>query len=412
MDKRKVVVTGMGVVSPLGCSLQSFWDGLIAGRSGVGPITRFDVSAYAVKIAAELKDFRPDDYIDRKEARRMDPFVQYAMAASIMAMKDSGLNLDQVDKDRMGVIIGSGIGGLHTFEEQYRIILEKGPGRVSPFFIPMMITDMASGMVSIQFGAKGPNYAAVSACASAAHSIGVAYRAIQNGEADVMITGGSENPIGPSGLAGFCSLKALSSRDVPPEKASCPFDKMRDGFVMGEGSGIVILESLEHAKARNARIYCEMAGYGFSGDAYHMTAPAPDGEGPARAMKAALVDSGIGIGEVDYINAHGTSTEFNDKYETMAIKTVFGERAQSIKISSTKSMTGHLLGAAAAVEFVASALAIQNSKIPPTINYENPDPECDLDYTPNKAVEMPVRVALSNSLGFGGHNAALVLRRL
>lgn len=407
-----MVVTGMGVVSPLGCSLQSFWDGLMAGQSGVGLITRFDVSAYPVKIAAQVKDFKPEEHLDRKEARRMDPFVQYAMVASILAMKDSGLNLEQVDRDRMGVIIGSGIGGLQTFEEQFRIIMEKGPGRVSPFFIPMMITDMASGMVSIQFGAKGPNFAAVSACASGAHSIGAAYRAIQNGEADIMITGGSENPIGPSGLAGFCSLKALSSRDVLPEKACCPFDKKRDGFVMGEGAGIVVLESLEHAKARNARIYCEMAGYGFSGDASHMTAPAPGGEGAARAIRAALKDSNASPDEVDYINAHGTSTELNDKFESMAIKTVFGDRAKQIKVSSTKSMTGHLLGAAAGIEFVISALAIQNGKVPPTINYEDPDPECDLDYTPNKAVAMPVRYVLSNSFGFGGHNAALALRRL
>ncbi len=412
MDKRKVVVTGMGVVSPLGCSLDSFWNGLCTGQSGVGAITCFDVSAYPVKIGAEVRDFKPEDFLDRKELRRMDPFVQYAMVASILAMKDSGLNLDATDKDRMGVIIGSGIGGLHTLEEQHRILLEKGPGRVSPFFIPMMITDMASGMVSIHFRAKGPNYACVSACASAAHSMGIAFRAIQNGEADLMITGGAEAPILPSGLAGFCSAKALSTRPVPPEKACCPFDAQRDGFIMGEGAGIVLLESLEHAKARNARIYCEMAGYGFSGDAYHMTAPAPEGDGPARAMKAALLDCEAAPQDVDYINAHGTSTELNDKLETMAVKKVFGEWAAKVKISSTKSMTGHLLGAAAAIELVATALAIRDSKIPPTINYENPDPDCDLDYTPNKAVDMPVRLALSNSLGFGGHNASLALRRI
>ena len=410
MNKR-VVVTGMGVVSPIGSTLEQFKNNLFSGQSGVEKITAFDVSAYSSKIAGTVKDFKTEDFIDRKESRRMDPFVQYAVGASVMAVADSGLDFSKEDMNRVGVIVGSGIGGLKTFEEQYKVLLERGPGRVSPFFIPMMIADMAAGMVSIRLGAKGPNFACVSACASAAHSIGDAYRTIKLGEAEIMVAGGAEASVTPTGLAGFCSAKALSTRDVSPEKASCPFDKKRDGFVMGEGSGVIIMETLEHAKARNAKIYCEMAGYGFSADASHITAPAPGGEGGARAIEMALSSSQISPDEVTYINAHGTSTGLNDKFETMAIKSVFKEKAKEIKISSTKSMTGHLLGAAAAIEAVAMALAIYNSKIPPTINYEDPDPECDLDYTPEKTVDMPVKVALSNSFGFGGHNACLAFKQ-
>ncbi len=410
MDNNRVVVTGMGVVSPVGSTLDSFWDSLINGKSGVTKITSFDTSNYPAKIAGIVKDYNKEDFIDRKEAGRMDPFVQYAMGASVMASTHSKLDFDKVDANQVGVIIGSGVGGLITFEDQYKKLLDRGPKRVSPFFIPMMISDMASGQVSIRLGAKGPNYACVSACASAAHSIADAYRTIKAGESQVVFAGGAEAAICPSGIAGFCSAKALSTRDVPPEEASCPFDKRRDGFIMGEGAGMIVLESLEHAKQRGATIYAEMSGYGLSADASHITAPAPGGEGAVRAIKAALKLGNVPLDEVDYINAHGTSTSLNDKFESMAINTVFGEKANDINISSTKSMTGHLLGAAAAIEAVATVLAIYNSKIPPTINYKEPDPDCTLNYTPNKSVDRKIRYALSNSFGFGGHNASLLFK--
>lgn len=409
--KRRVVITGMGAITPLGTGLSAFWEGLIAGRSGVSRITRFDPSQFSTQIAGEVRDFDPTAYIDRKDARRMDRFTQFAVAGARMAVEDAGLDDDAVDWERVGVLIGSGIGGIQTLEEQCRILWEKGPERVSPFFVPMMIPDMASGQVSIALGAKGHNACTVTACASGTNAIGDAFRVIQRGAADIMITGGTEAAVSPLSIAGFCSAKALSRRNDAPEAASRPFDKDRDGFVMGEGAGILVLEALDHALKRGARIYAEVVGYGCTGDAYHITAPAPEGEGARRAMEAALQDAGIPPEAVGYINAHGTSTEYNDKYETLAIKRVFGEAAYSIPISSTKSMTGHLLGAAGGVEAIAVALTLANGVIPPTINYETPDPECDLDYVPNKARVQQVDVALSNSFGFGGHNAVLVFRR-
>lgn len=409
--KNRVVVTGYGVVSPVGNDVDTFWESLITGKSGVGLITAFDTTEYPVKIAAEVKNFNPADYMDRKEIKRTDRFVQFAIAASRMAIERAGLEINDENRNRVGVYIGSGIGGLTTLEEQHRILLEKGPRRVSPFFIPMMIANMASGQVSIVLGAKGPNSTAVTACASATHSIGEAFHAIQLGKADVMITGGTEATILPLAVAGFCNAKALSTRNDEPEKACRPFDKDRDGFVMGEGCGIIILESLEHAKKRGAKIYAEMIGFGMSGDAYHLTQPAPEGEGAARAMACALADAGIKPEDVSYINAHGTSTEYNDKYETMAIKQVFGEHAYKVAVSSTKSMTGHLLGAAGGIEAVACVKAIEEQIIPPTINYETPDPECDLDYVPNQARKAEVKVAMSNSLGFGGHNATIIFKK-
>ena len=409
--KRRVVITGMGAITPLGTGLSVFWEGLIAGRSGVSRITRFDPSQFSTQIAGEVRDFDPTAYIDRKDARRMDRFTQFAVAGARMAVEDAGLEGDAVDWERVGVLIGSGIGGIQTLEEQCRILWEKGPERVSPFFVPMMIPDMASGQVSIALGAKGHNACTVTACASGTNAIGDAFRVIQRGAADIMITGGTEAAVSPLSIAGFCSAKALSRRNDAPEAASRPFDKDRDGFVMGEGAGILVLEALDHALKRGARIYAEVVGYGCTGDAYHITAPAPEGEGARRAMEAALQDAGIPPEAVGYINAHGTSTEYNDKYETLAIKRVFGEAAYSIPISSTKSMTGHLLGAAGGVEAIAVALTLANGVIPPTINYETPDPECDLDYVPNKARVQQVDVALSNSFGFGGHNAVLVFRR-
>lgn len=409
MSKR-VVVTGMGVVSPLGSDLGTFWDNLSSGRSGIETITSMDMTPYPAKIGGPVKGYKLEDFVDRKETRRMDQYVQFAMGASVMAMADAGLEAGKnIAPENVGVILGSGVGGLKTYEQQFEIALKRGPQRISPLFIPMMISDMASGMVSMRLKAKGPNFACVSACASAAHSLGISFRAIQHGEAEAMVTGGAEAALCMSGFGGFSSARALSTRDCPPEKASCPFDKKRDGFVMGEGAGTIILESLDHAKARGAKIYCEVMGYGFTGDAHHITEPALDG--PTRSMNIALNMAGKKPEDVDYINAHGTSTQKNDSNETQAIKEVLGEHARKVKISSSKSMTGHLLGAAAAIEFVATALAITNSRIPPTINYEDPDPECDLDYTPNQAVDMPVNFALSNSFGFGGHNATLALQR-
>ncbi|GAA5346174.1 3-oxoacyl-[acyl-carrier-protein] synthase II [Planifilum fimeticola] len=407
---RRVVITGVGVISPIGNDRSTFWNNLTAGKSGVGPITQFDPSDFPVRIAAEVKDFDPLDFLDRKEARRMDRFVQFAVAASLMALQDAGLDMSKEDPDRVGVYIGSGIGGLSTWEEQHKILLERGPKRVSPFLIPMMIANMASGQVSIATGAKGPNSSAISACATGTHSVGDAFKIIQRGDADVMIAGGAEATIRPLAFAGFCAAHALSKRNEEPEKASRPFDRERDGFVMGEGAGILILESLEHALKRGASIIAEVAGYGMTGDAYHLTQPAPEGEGAARSMSRAIRDAGLKPEEIDYINAHGTSTEYNDKFETMAIKKVFGEHAYKLAVSSNKSMIGHLLGAAGGVEAIATALTLKEQVIPPTINYEHPDPDCDLDYVPNEARRTRVRAALSNSLGFGGHNATLALK--
>lgn len=408
--KHRVVITGMGVVTSLGQDLDTFWNNLMAGKSGVSAIESFDVSEYPTRIAASVKDFNAEDYVDRKDARKMDRFVQFAAAAATSAIKDSGLVIgEQVDPERVGVIIGSGIGGLGTWEDQHNVLLQKGPKRVSPFFIPMMIANMASGHVSILFGAKGPNSTAVTACATGTHSIGDSYKLIQRGDADVMICGGAEATIRPTGLAGFCSMRAMSTRNDEPEKASRPFDTGRDGFVMGEGSGVLVLESLEHAQKRGAKIYAEVIGYGLSADAHHMTDPDPNGA--RRCMEMAIRDAGIQASEVDYINAHGTSTPVGDRSETIAIKEALGEHARKVAVSSTKSMTGHLLGAAGGVEAVICGLTIKNSKIAPTINLENQDPECDLDYVPNQARSANVTVAMSNSFGFGGHNATIVLKK-
>lgn len=409
---QRVVVTGMGVITSLGQDVETFWGNLIAGKSGVSLVESFDTSEYPTKIAAEVKDFKPEDYFDKKEARRMDRFVQFAVAASLSALKDADLNIaEDTDPERVGVYVGSGIGGLITWEEQHKILLEKGPKRVSPFFIPMMIANMASGMISIQTGAKGPNSTAVTACATGTHSIGDSLRLIKSGEADVMICGGAEATIAPIGMAGFCALRAMSTRNDEPEKASRPFDAERDGFVMGEGAGILIVESLEHAQKRGAKIYAEVVGYGMSGDAHHMTDPAPGGEGGARSMLRAIEDAGLALTDIGYINAHGTSTGAGDKAETAAVKRVFGDYAYKLPVSSTKSMTGHLLGAAGGIEAIICALTLKNGIIPPTINYEHPDPDCDLDYVPNQARKADVKAALSNSFGFGGHNATIILKK-
>ncbi|MDF2813835.1 MAG: beta-ketoacyl-acyl-carrier-protein synthase [Paenibacillus sp.] len=408
--KRRVVITGMGVVTSLGHDLDTFWNNLMAGKSGVSLVEAFDVSEYPTRIAASVKDFNPDDFVDRKESRKMDRFVQFAVASSALALKDANLSIkDDMDPERAGVYVGSGIGGLGTWEDQHNVLLEKGPKRVSPFFIPMMIANMASGQISMQTGAKGPNSTAVTACATGTHSIGDSYKLIQRGDADVMICGGAEATIRPTGMAGFCALRAMSTRNDEPEKASRPFDTGRDGFVMGEGSGILILEELEHAVNRGARIYAEIIGYGMSGDAYHMTDPDP--QGAARCMVKALKDAGIAPEDVDYINAHGTSTPVGDRSETTAIKTAFGDHAYKLAISSTKSMTGHLLGAAGGVEAVIVGLTLSNGRIAPTINLDDQDPECDLDYVPNVPRDADVKVAMSNSFGFGGHNATIVLKK-
>ncbi|CAM2899024.1 beta-ketoacyl-ACP synthase II [Paenibacillus sediminis] len=406
----RVVITGMGVVSSLGQNLDTFWNNISAGKSGVSRIESFDVSEYPTQIAAEIKDFNPEDYVDRKDARKMDRNVQFAVAAATSALKDSGLDVQKdADPERVGVIIGSGIGGLGTWEEQHKILLEKGPRRVSPFFIPMMISNMASGYVSILFGAKGPNASIVSACATATHAIGDSYKLIQRGDADVMICGGTEATIRPTGIAGFCAMRAMSTRNDEPEKASRPFDIDRDGFVMGEGAGVLVLESLEHALKRGAHIYGEVLGYGLTADAHHMTEPNPDGA--ARCMKMAIRDAGIEPAEVQYINAHGTSTPVGDKSETEAIKLAFGDHAYKLAVSSTKSMTGHLLGAAGGVEAVICGLSIKHQTLAPTINLENQDPECDLDYVPNEARKTSVDIVMSNSFGFGGHNATIILKK-
>ncbi|QAV20173.1 beta-ketoacyl-[acyl-carrier-protein] synthase II [Paenibacillus chitinolyticus] len=406
----RVVITGLGVMSSLGQEVNTFWGNLLAGKSGVSAIESFDVSEYPTRIAASVKDFNPEDYIDKREARKMDRFVQFAVAASINALKSSGLNIQEdTDPERVGVYVGSGIGGLSTWEEQHKILLEKGPKRVSPFFIPMMIANMASGQISMITGAKGPNSTAVTACATGTHSIGDSFKLIQRGDADVMICGGAEATISPTGVAGFCALRAMSTRNDEPEKASRPFDTGRDGFVMGEGAGVLVLESLEHAQKRGAHIYAEVIGYGMSGDAHHMTEPDPDGA--ARCMIKAIKDAGIAPEDIDYINAHGTSTPVGDKSETSAIKKALGEHAYKVAVSSTKSMTGHLLGAAGGVEAVICGLTLENGIIPPTINLDDQDPECDLDYVPNVPRNSDVQVAMSNSFGFGGHNATIILKK-
>lgn len=415
-NKRRVVVTGLGAVSPIGCTIDKFWTALMEGKSGVGRLTAFDPTHFTAKIAAEVKDYDPSPYLNPKEVRRMDRFVQFAVVAARKAVDDAKMDLDKLDRDRIGVLIGSGIGGLHTVESEHAQYLkygdEKGPDRISPFLIPMLIVNMASGQTSISLGVKGPNTAVATACATANHSIGDAFKIIQRGDADGMIAGGSEAAITKMGFGGFCALKALSLRNDDPTKASRPFDANRDGFVMGEGAGVVVLEELEHALKRNAHIYCELIGYGMSGDAYHMTAPDPNADGAIRCLNAAIKDAGIKPGDIDYINAHGTSTHYNDKIETLAIKKVLGDHAKKVAVSSTKSVMGHLLGAAGGVELIACALAVEKGIIPPTINYETPDPECDLDYVPNQPRAAKLNVVMSNSLGFGGHNATLIVKKL
>jgi len=409
MNDRRVVITGLGAVTPLGNDVETFWSHLKNGVSGIGLVEAFDTTNHDCKIAGEVRGFEPKRYFKNpKDLRRTDRFAQLAMGAAKMALEDSGIDLEKTRRDRFGVIVSSGIGGLKTLEDQYRILLTKGPSRNSPFTIPMLISNMASGLISMEYGLQGPNLCIVTACATSNNAIGESWRMIKFGDADIFLAGGSEAAIVPIGLAGFSAMKALSLRNDEPERASRPFDRDRDGFVMGEGAGVVVVEELEHAKARGAKIYCEVAGYGLSADAYHMTAPPPEGEGAARAMDLALAHARVPVSEVDYVNAHATSTGLGDISETRAIKKVFGERAYQVPISATKSMTGHLLGGAGAVEMAICALAIRDSVIPPTINLENPDPECDLDYTPNVAKEKRVRVALNNSFGFGGHNATLV----
>jgi 3-oxoacyl-[acyl-carrier-protein] synthase II len=412
MQENRVVVTGLGVVSAIGNDVPSFWQALKEGKSGIGPITTFDSSFFDSRIAGEVKGFDPLLYgIAAKETKRMDKFAQYAVACAKQAIADSGLDLDKEDRNRIGVLVGSGIGSLHTIEQEYAVYLKKGPSRLSPFLIPMLIVNEAAGQVAITFGLKGPNSCVATACASGSHAIGDAFRILKHGYADVMICGGTESCITYLGVGGFCALKALSARNDEPQKASRPFDRERDGFVIAEGAGIVVMETQEHALRRNAKIYAEMAGYGMSCDAYHITAPDPEGDGAARAMSEALKDAKINPGDIDYINAHGTSTKLNDKIETLAIKRALGAHAEKVMVSSTKSMTGHLLGAAGGVEFLACCLVIKDSVIPPTINYEYPDPDCDLDYVPNTARKIKVNVCMSNSLGFGGHNATLIVKR-
>lgn len=408
---RRVVITGMGLVTPLGIGLDRTWDALCAGKSGIGEITRFDASGFETRIAAEVKDFNPQDFLPKKEARRTERFIAYAIAAARMALEDAALTIDESNADRIGVLTGCGLGGLASLETTAYAVNQKGPRRVSPFFIPMMIGNMAPGMISIHLGAKGPNASVATACAAGTHAVGDSWEIIQRGAADIMITGGVESVITPTCIAGFNALKALSTRNDRPEKASRPYDRDRDGFVIGEGSGILIIESLEAALERGARIYAEVIGYGMSGDGFHMTAPPEDGNGAARCMRAALDDAGIPPGDVDYINAHGTSTQLNDMIETVAVKTVFGDQAGSIPISSTKSMTGHLLGGAGGIETVFTALTIHNGVIPPTINLENPSDGCDLDYVPNIARKATVDIAMTNSFGFGGTNASLILKK-
>lgn len=410
--KVRAVVTGLGVISPIGNSVEEAWGNMLAGQSGVGLVTRFDTANYTTKIAGEVKNFDPAAFIDKKELRRMDLAEQYALVASELAIRDSGIDLSKVDLEKAGVVIGSGIGGITTFEQQHSTLVTSGPGRVSPFFIPMMIIDMCAGLVSMKFGFKGPNYATVSACASSAHAIADAFRCVQRGEADIMIAGGAEATITPTSMAGFCQARAMSTRNDEPEKASRPFDKGRDGFVMGEGSAILLIESLEHAQRRGARIYGEILGAGMTADAYHMTAPHPDGDGAARAMKLAIKDAGLKPEQISYINTHGTATDLGDIAETRAIKSVLGEHAYKTPCNSTKSLAGHLLGAAGAIEMVACLKSIETGWLHPTINLDEPDPECDLDYVPNQKRKHDVHYAVSNSFGFGGHNVSLVAGKL
>ena len=408
---RRVVVTGVGVVSPLGTGNAKNWEALIAGKSGIAPITRFDASDLPVKIAGEVKDFVAEDFIDKKEIKKMDLFIQYSLAAAQFAMEDSGLVINEENAERVGVLVGAGLGGLPAIERYHTALLEGGYKKISPFFIPMLIINLAPGHISIKYGAKGPNLSSVSACATGTHSIGDAYHMIKRGDADAMIAGGTESTVTPLGIGGFAVMKALST-SVDPASASRPFDRDRDGFVLSEGAGIVVLEEYEAAKSRGAKIYGEIVGYGLSGDAYHLTTPAPGGEGAARCIKMALSTAKVNPEQVDYINAHGTSTHFNDLYETMAIRSVFGVHADKLMVSSTKSMTGHLLGAAGGIEAIFSLLAMQNSVVPPTINYDNADPECDLDYVPNTARDAKVEYAMSNSFGFGGTNASLLFKKV
>ena len=409
--RRRVVITGAGLVTPTGIGTETVWKNICEGRSGIGPLTRFDPNGFETKIAGEVKGFNPELYIDKKDIKRMDLFVQYAIAATKEALEDAQLNIAPENCEQIGVIVGTGLGGLPTLEKYHKVLLEKGPGRISPFFIPMLIANLASGQIAIQFGAKGPNTCVVTACATGAHCIGDAFRAIVYGDAEAIIAGGTEANITPLTVAGFNAMKALSTRNEEPEKACRPFEKNRDGFVVAEGAGILILEELEFALKRGAKIYGELIGYGYTGDAYHITAPPPEGEGAARCMRMAIKDSGLRPEDIDYINAHGTSTPLNDLTETQAIKTVFGEHAKKLAISATKSMTGHLMGAAGSTEAIFSLLAIRDSIIPPTINYDVPDPECDLDYVPNVARRQPLTVVMSNAFGFGGTNATLVFRK-
>lgn len=411
MDRR-VAVTGLGVITSIGNDKKVFWENLIAGKSGIAEVSRFDVSNYSTRIVGEVKDFDPLLYFEQKQLKRMDLFCQYAVACAVQALEDSGLDLEKENRERIGAIVATGIGGLTTWEEQHKRLLDKGPSRISPFFIPSMIVNTAAGSIAIRFGIKGPNFAVSSACASAGHAIGEAYLAIKTGRADVVFTGGAEATITPLALAGFCVMRALSTRNDEPERASRPFDRERDGFVMSEGAAVIVLEELEHAKKRGAPIYCELAGYGASDDAFHITAPDEEGTGATLCMKWAIEDAKLNVGDIDYINAHGTSTPLNDKIETVAIKKLFADHARKLAVSSNKSMFGHMLGASSAGELVATVLTMSNGIIPPTINYENPDPECDLDYVPNQAREAEVKTAISNSFGFGGHNVTLALTRL
>jgi 3-oxoacyl-[acyl-carrier-protein] synthase II len=416
---RRVVVTGLGALTPVGNTVEEFWSALTQGKSGIGPITKFDAHEkadngeykFVTRIAGEVRNFDELKYVDKKDARRLDPYLKYAMACAVMAVEDSGLDTARLDAARFGVLIGSGIGGITSLLEAHKMLLDRGPDRVSPFFIPMLIINMASGLVSMRFGAKGPNSAVVTACATGNHALGDAFRLIQRGDADVMIAGGAEAIVVPLTIAGFCSMKAMSTRNDEPQKASRPFDAGRDGFVCGEGGGILVLESLDHARRRDARVYGEIVGYSMTGDAHHMTAPDPEGDGAARAMSGALADARLSPSDIDYINAHGTSTPYNDKFETLAIKRVFGDHARKLAVSSTKSMTGHLLGAAGGIEAIATVLALHHGMLPPTINYETPDPECDLDYVPNQARKHDAETALSNAFGFGGTNATLAFRK-
>ena len=409
--RRRVVVTGMGLVIPVGIGVETAWKNICAGKSGIGPLTRFDANGFETKIAGEVRNFNSELYIDKKEIKKMDLFIQYALAATKEAMEDAQLTITPENSERTGVIVGTGLGGLPSIERYHKILLEKGPGRISPFFIPMLIANLASGQIAIQFGAKGPNTCVVTACATGGHCIGDAFRAIVYGDAEVMITGGTEANITPLTISGFNAMKALSTRNDKPTKACRPFEKNRDGFVVAEGAGVLVLEELQFALKRKAKIYAELIGYGYTGDAYHITAPSPDGDGAVRCMKMAIRDAGLKSEDIDYINAHGTSTPLNDFTETLAIKTVFGDHAKQVPISATKSMTGHLLGAAGSTEAIFTILAIRDGIMPPTINYEEPDPQCDLDYVPNVARRKPIKIAMSNAFGFGGTNATLIFRK-